>query len=80
MTADEDLITKAFRAAEPFLCTDLSAQQISDMAAALDGYELLPVVTPSGSYVMGEAYAEFYVDEASLAECVRSVFCASDAG
>ena len=79
VSADDELLTRTFRAAEPFLCTDLSVEQISDMAAALDEYELLPVVTPSGSYVMGEKYAEFFVDEGSLAECVSGPFCAQAA-
>ena len=75
MAEDQDLAVKAFRAAEPFLCTDLSAENVSSLVSELAEYELLPAVTPEGEYVMGEEYAEFYVDEASLWECVRSVFC-----
>ncbi len=54
-------------------------EQIADISSALRDYTVLPVVTPNGQYVMGEDYAEFYVDEASLAECVKSAFCAPDA-
>ena len=79
MSADEDLATKLFKAAEPFLCTDLTVEQIADISAALRDYTVLPVVTPNGQYVMGEDYAEFYLDEASLAECVKSAFCSPDA-
>lgn len=79
MAANEDLATKLFKAAEPFLCTDLSVEQIADISTALRDYTILPAVTPDGQYVMGEDYAEFYVDEASLAQCVKSAFCAPDA-
>ena len=79
MSADEELVTKLFKAAEPFLCTDLTVEQIADISAALRDYTVLPVVTPNGQYVMGEDYAEFYLDEASLAECVKSAFCSPDA-
>ena len=79
MAANEDLATKLFKAAEPFLCTDLSVEQIADISTALRDYTILPAVTPDGQYVMGEDYAEFYVDEASLAQCVKNTFCAPDA-
>ena len=75
LAANEDLATKLFKAAEPFLCTDLSVEQIADISAALRDYTILPAVTPDGQYVMGEDYAEFYVDPASLAQCVKSAFC-----
>lgn len=75
LAANEDLATKLFKAAEPFLCTDLSVEQIADISTALRDYTILPAVTPDGQYVMGEDYAEFYVDESSLAECVKSTFC-----
>lgn len=75
LAANEDLATKLFKAAEPFLCTDLSVEQIADISTALRDYAILPAVTPDGEYVMGEDYAEFYVDESSLAECVKNTFC-----
>ena len=75
LSKDEDLAVKAFRAAEPFLCTDLSVDNISDMVAQLDAYEIMPTVTPEGEYTMGFEFAEYYVDETSLWECVRQTFC-----
>ena len=72
---NEDLVTQAFKALEPFLCTDLSLENISDIVRWVEEYEMLPAVTPSGEYVMGEEFAEFLVDEDSLRECVRTVFC-----
>ena len=72
---NEDLVTQAFKTLEPFLCTDLSLENISDIVRYIDEYELLPAVTPDGKYVMGLEYAEFLVEEDSLWECVRTVFC-----
>ena len=72
---NEDLVTQAFKTLEPFLCTDLSIENISDIARWVEEYEMLPAVTPDGEYVMGEEFAEFLVDEDSLRECVRKVFC-----
>ena len=68
-------MTQAFKTLEPFLCTDLSIENISDIARWVEEYEMLPAVTPDGEYVMGEEFAEFLVDEDSLRECVRKVFC-----
>ena len=79
MSADEELVTRLFKAIEPFLCTDLTVEQIADISSALRDYTILPVVTPGGAYVMGEDYAEYHIDEASLAECVKSAFCAPGA-
>ena len=75
MAANEDFVTKVFRAAEPFLCTDLTIEQLTDISNSLNTYTILPTVTPTGHYVMGERYAELYLDEASLAECVKNTFC-----
>ena len=72
---DDDLATKAFRTVEPFICTDLSVENVSDIASYLAAYEMLPAVTPEGKYVMGEDFAEFYVKEESLWSCVKAVFC-----
>ena len=45
------------------------------MVEDLAEYELLPAVSPEGEYVMGEEYAEFYVNEDSLWDCVQKTFC-----
>ena len=75
MATDEDLAVRAFRAVEPFICTDLSVENVSDIAERLNTYTILPVVTPEGQYVEGTEFAEYYVDEESLWDCVRTVFC-----
>ncbi len=76
LSDNPDLVVDGFKLAERFICTDLSVENLSDMIEDLCEYELLPAVTPSGEYAMGERFAEFYVDGASLWACVRSTFCA----
>lgn len=73
---DPELAVKAFDTVDRFLCTDLSVEKVSDMVDRLCEYEILPVVSPEGSYREGLYYAEFYPDEDSLWSCVKGVFCA----
>ena len=78
---NQDLAVDAFKAINPFLCTDMTVNAISDMVGDLTEYEILPVVTPDGTYsendryVKGLFHAEFTVDDASLWQCVYSAFC-----
>ena len=73
---DNELPLRIFRAVEKFVNTDLSTENLSALFNDLNAYTVLPAVTAGGSYAMGEDFAEFLVDEASLWDCVRSVFCA----
>lgn len=75
MSADPDYAVKCFRAAEKFLCTDLSVEQITDMVTQLGAYQLMPTVCPDGSYAPGDPFPEFQVDDDSLWACVHDVFC-----
>ena len=78
---NQDLAVDAFKAIDRFLCTNLTVNNISEIVNDLCEYEILPVVTPEGTYtqsdlfVEGLEHAEFHPDEASLWDCVRSVFC-----
>lgn len=72
---DPDFTMRAFRAVEKFLCTDLSVDNVSKILDNLNEYEILPTLTPGGEYRMGEQYAEYYMDTASLWECVHKAFC-----
>lgn len=71
---DSDFAVNTFNKIKPYLVTDLSMEQLTDMVNYLNGYELLPAVTCEGEYVEGE-FAEFYPDEASLRNCIREIFC-----
>lgn len=72
---DSEFVTRVFKAVEKFICTNLSMEQVSDMLNNLNEYEILPAVVPDGEYVMGKEFAEYIVDEMSLWDCVRMVFC-----
>ena len=72
---DPDLAVKAFKSTEAFLCTDLTVEDISSMVEELGEYRILPTVTPVGEYVMGEEFAEYYIDEDTLWDCVCKTFC-----
>lgn len=76
VSKDPDFAVKCYRAAENFLCTDLTVEQVTDIVNELCEYELLPVRCPGGKYVEAEPFPEFLMDEASLWDCVRGVFCA----
>ena len=73
---DPDFTMRAFRAVEKFLCTDLTVDNVSKMLDNLNEYEILPAITPDGVYQLGTEYAEYIVDQESLWNCVRTVFCA----
>ena len=72
---NQDLATQAFKAIDPFLTTNLSVNQISEIIDDLVNYEILPVISPEGELVMGEEHVEFYPDDASVWECVYTAFC-----
>ncbi len=69
-------VADAYEKIEPFLVTDLTVENMSEMVKNFYEYELLPVLTPTGSYTLSEREtAEFHADEDSLWSCVRSAFC-----
>ena len=72
---NQDLATRAFKALDPFMTTNLTVNQISEIIDHLVNYEILPVISPEGELAMGERFAEFYPDEASVWNCVYSAFC-----
>lgn len=75
LSRDQDLAIKAFKLVDPFLCTDLTVDDVSKIVDNLCNYEILPVVTPTGVYIKGEQFPEYILDETVLWDCVHSVFC-----
>jgi anionic cell wall polymer biosynthesis LytR-Cps2A-Psr (LCP) family protein len=75
LSQDQDLAIKAFKLVNPFLCTDLTVDDVTKIVDNLCNYEILPVVTPTGVYTEGERFAEYILDETALWDCVHSVFC-----
>ena len=74
---DPDLAVRAFKLINPFLCTDLTVNDVQKMVDNLVAYEILPFVTPAGKYDFkeGEQFPGFYTDDAALWACVKPVFC-----
>ena len=75
LSQDQDLAIKAFKLVNPFLCTDLTVDDVTKIVDNLCNYEILPAVTPTGVYTEGEQFAEYILDETALWDCVYSVFC-----
>ena len=72
---NQDLVLDAFKAIDPFICTDLTANSLSEMADQLCEYEVLDILSPEGSIVAGAKFYEFHPDEESLWNCIYTAYC-----
>ncbi len=71
-----EFLVDAFDKVERFLITDLTVENVSEYVDDFYHYEVLPIVTPTGTYTLASNNtAEFHPDEASLWDCVHSTFC-----
>lgn len=73
------IINTMYNAAQPYMVTDMSVGSISNLAVKALGYVDGGVVTPAGElryvpYDNGNTYAEFYLDEAALAQLTQDLF------
>ena len=77
MDKDSEFVIRAYDQIEKYLITDLTVENISQLIGNFYDYEVLPVVTPVGSYTVSDVgVSQFHADEASLWDCVRTTFCA----
>ena len=77
LETDSEFVIRAYDKIEKYLITDLTVEKISQLIGNFYDYEVLPVVTPTGSYTVSEVgVSQFHADEASLWDCVRTTFCA----
>ena len=77
MDTDSEFVIRAYDQIEKYLITDLTVENISQLIGNFYDYEVLPVVTPVGSYTVSDVgVSQFHADEASLWDCVRTTFCA----
>ena len=72
---NQDLVVDAFKLIDPFICTDLSVNSISEFVDQLCTYEVLDPITPDGNIVIGAEFAEFRLDEESLWNCIYTAYC-----
>ncbi|MBO5570089.1 MAG: LCP family protein [Clostridia bacterium] len=71
-----EFVVDAFDRIERFLITDLTVENVSEYVDDFYHYEVLPIVTPTGTYTLSEqSTAQFHPDEDSLWDCVHSTFC-----
>lgn len=73
--SDSEFALKMVEKLSDYLQSNLTAQQLSDLAERLDKSTVSPIRTAEGQLVEGEEHYEFYVDEASLWELVRTAYC-----
>lgn len=73
--SDSEFALKLVEKLADYLQSDLTAQQLSDLMERLDNSSVSPIRSPEGQLVEGEEHYEFYVDEGSLWEMVRTAYC-----
>ena len=75
INTDSQFVVKLLEKLGEYLQSDLTGQQLSDLITRLDHSEVSDIRSPEGKLVLGEEHYEFYVDEGSLWELVKSVYC-----
>ena len=73
--SDSEFALKLVEKLGEYLQSNMTAQQLSDLAAQVDQSEISPIQYAEGELILGKEYYEFYVDEASLWEIVKSAYC-----
>lgn len=75
INTDSEFVVKLLEKLGDYLQSDMTGQQLSDLITRLDNSEISPIRYPEGKLVMGAEHYEFYVDEDSLWEIVKSAYC-----
>lgn len=70
--SDSDFAVKAIKKLSPLLLSDMSPEQLSDLAVRFDKYTLNPIQTPQGELILGDEYFEFYADKDNLWDIICS--------
>lgn len=73
--SDSDFAVKILEKMSEYLQSNLTAQQLSDLITRLDQAEVSPIRYAEGELIVGEEYYEFYVDQDSLWELVKTAYC-----
>lgn len=72
---DPDFLKKILKVMDKVVQTNLGADELLEIAMFLDEAQFNPMLVPEGELKLGKEYYEFYLDENSLWECVRTAFC-----
>ncbi len=72
---DSEFVIKMMDRLSGLLQSNLSGQQITELLKRLDTYKISPIRYAEGELLTGSEYYEFYVDEASVWEIVKAVYC-----
>lgn len=72
--ADENFVKKLVMDINPYMVSDLTVDQLSDLVDCYHEYTVKEILTVEGESVRGEEYMEFYVDEDALQQQVLEMF------
>lgn len=71
---NNQLVVDALEQVGGYMVTDMTVQELNNMAAYMSTYTFEDIITPQGESVMGEQYIEHYVDQDALLDMVIDVF------
>ena len=71
---DPSFVVTAYQAASDYIITDLSSGQVVNIAARLQQYTQLPVLTIDGENTVEDGYWAYYLDEDSLQQTILQLF------
>lgn len=72
---NSDIVLKTFDKIAPYLCTNMSVENITRLYEQLKEYTLCDTLTPSGEIRPGPDFYEMYLNEDSLWNCVYTCYC-----
>lgn len=68
------IIIDAIEQVGDYMVTDMTAQELNNMAQYMSTYTLGDIVTPAGENVMGDKYIEHYINQDALLDMIIDVF------
>ena len=75
INSDSEFLMNVLEQLGNYLQTNLTGDQLLDVLERMDTYKVAPIRVPEGTLETGGEYYEFYVDETSLWEHVKAVYC-----
>ena len=75
INSDSEFLMHVLEQLSNYLQTNLTGDQLLDVLERMDTYKVAPIRVPEGTLETSGEYYEFYVDETSLWEHVKAVYC-----